>query len=188
MEIPEQLFDVSFLNIWPPNEKLKITYLLTPGVQTRLLLGLFVYISIIYIYGLFFFPLYPPRIAFANCEHKLCQLYLIWNKLVVVVVQKSGDVYKSLHYKNVIFGNVWILSENHLKAFRIFPDINNNTWKRCQLSTMYWAIWLVDFWPFMLLFKIYQFDCSFLHFPIENSSDKALNPLLVLLSFLTSRK
>ena len=28
--------------------------------------------------------MYPPRIAFANCGHKLCKLYLIWNKLVVV--------------------------------------------------------------------------------------------------------
>ena len=33
--------------------------------------------------------LYPPRIAFANCRHKLCKLYLIWNKLVVVVVERA---------------------------------------------------------------------------------------------------
>ena len=39
----------------------------------------------IYIYRIFFFLLYPPRIAFATCGHKLCKLYLIWNKLVVVV-------------------------------------------------------------------------------------------------------
>ena len=43
-------------------------------------------LTYIYIYTIFFFLLYPPRIAFANCGHKLCKLYLIWNKLVVVVV------------------------------------------------------------------------------------------------------
>ena len=35
---------------------------------------------------MFVFLLYPPRIAFANCGHKLCKLCLIRNKLVVVVV------------------------------------------------------------------------------------------------------
>ena len=48
---------------------------------------LYIYIYIyIYIYTIFLFLLYPPRIAFANCGHKLCKLYLIWNKLVVVVL------------------------------------------------------------------------------------------------------
>ena len=36
--------------------------------------------------AIFFFLLYPPRIVFANCGHKLCKLYLILNKLVVVVL------------------------------------------------------------------------------------------------------
>ena len=58
--------------------------------QTRLLLGLFVQHIYIYIYTIFLFLLYPPRIAFANCGHKLCKLYLIWNKLVVVVVVLSN--------------------------------------------------------------------------------------------------
>ena len=31
----------------------------------------------IYIYRIFFFLLYPPRIAFADCGHMLCKLYLI---------------------------------------------------------------------------------------------------------------
>ena len=43
-------------------------------------------LACIYIYRIFFFLLYPPRIAFANCGHKLCKRCLIWNKLVVVVV------------------------------------------------------------------------------------------------------
>ena len=34
-------------------------------------------LTYIYIYAIFFFLLYPPRIAFANCGHKLCKLYLI---------------------------------------------------------------------------------------------------------------
>ena len=37
----------------------------------------------IYIYRIFLFVLYSPRIAFANCGHKLCKLYLIWNKKLV---------------------------------------------------------------------------------------------------------
>ena len=51
-------------------------------------LRIYIYIYI-YIYSIFFFLLYPPRIAFANkanCRHKLCKLYLIWNKLVVVLL------------------------------------------------------------------------------------------------------
>ena len=43
-------------------------------------------VKYIYIYRIFFFLLYLPRIPFANCGHKLCKLYLLWNKLVVVVV------------------------------------------------------------------------------------------------------
>ena len=35
------------------------------------------YILYIYFHRIFFFLLYPPRIAFANCGHKLCKLYLI---------------------------------------------------------------------------------------------------------------
>ena len=40
----------------------------------------------IYIHRIFFFLLYPLRIAFLNCGYKLCKPYLIWNKLVVVVI------------------------------------------------------------------------------------------------------
>ena len=74
-------------------------------------------------------------------------------------------------YKNVIFDNVWILSENHQKAFQMFSMSIMR--KPQQPSTTYWAIWLVDFWPVMLLVKIYQFDSSSLYFLIENSSDKS---------------
>ena len=41
---------------------------------------------ILYTYRIFFFVLYSPRIAFANCGHKLCKLYLIWNKKTCCVV------------------------------------------------------------------------------------------------------
>ena len=52
------------------------------------------------------------------------------------------------NWKNVIFDNVWILSENHPKAFWMFPtSIRNSVQKPRQLSTMYCTIWLVDFWP-----------------------------------------
>ena len=41
---------------------------------------------ILYTYRIFFFVLYSPRIAFANCGHKLCKVYLIWNKKTCCVV------------------------------------------------------------------------------------------------------
>ena len=52
-------------------------------------------------------------------------------------VQKSGDVYKSLHCKNVIFDNVWLISENHPKEPGRFDEKlgdsreNQESWQVC---------------------------------------------------------
>ena len=105
MEIPEQLLDVSFLNIL--TKKLQITYLPTPEVP------------------------------------------------------KSG--------LNV-------------------PKVDNSMEKPHQPSTMYCAIWLVDFWPVMLLVKICQFDSSSLYFLIENSSDKSTKSISGFIIFFDISK
>ena len=81
-------------------------------------------------------------------------------------VQKSGDVLKSLHCKNIIFDNVRILSENHPKAFRMFPM----SITACENHA--------NFLPFIvqcdwLISNQLQFDCSVLCFSIENSSNKS---------------
>ena len=47
--------------------------------------------------------------------------------------------------------------------------------------------WLISD-QLLYLLNIYQFDCSALHFPLTSAQIRALNPLLVLFSFLTSRK
>ena len=50
--------------------------------------------------------------------------FFIWNQTLAYLptpgVQKSGEVQESLHCKNVIFNNVWMLSKNHQKAFQMF--------------------------------------------------------------------
>ena len=88
-------------------------------------------------------------------------------------VQKSGDVYKSLHCKNVIFYNVWKLSEIPPKAFRMFSTsitvCENHT---NFLPSIVQFNWLISD---QLLYSsnIYQFDGSALHFPFEFSSNKS---------------
>lgn len=75
-------------------------------------------------------------------------------------VQKSGDFFEIFALKECsIFDHVWILSEYHPRAFRMFStaifastDINSMGKPR-QLSTIYGAIWLFDFWPITLLVK-----------------------------------
>ena len=88
-------------------------------------------------------------------------------------VQKSGDIYKSLHCKNVTFYNVWKLSENHPKVFGNVPDVDNSMQKPHQLSTIYCAIWLVDFWPIIILVKHLSIWLLCITFSIEFSSNKS---------------
>ena len=81
-------------------------------------------------------------------------------------VQKSGDILKSLHCKNIIFDNVWILSENHPKAFWMF--LTSIT--ACENHTNFLPCIVQFDW---LISNQLQFDCSVLCFPIENSSNKS---------------
>lgn len=74
-------------------------------------------------------------------------------------VQTPGDGWKSLHCKSAIFDHVWIPSKNQPKPLWMFvtailalTDVDSMQ-KLCQLSTMYCAIWLVDFWPITILVK-----------------------------------
>ena len=99
-------------------------------------------------------------------------------------VQKSGDVLKSSHCKNIIFDNVWILSENHPKAFRMF--LTSIT--ACENHANFLPCIVQFDW---LISNQLQFDCSVLCFLIENSpneSTKIINPVLVLFSFSISQK
>ena len=81
-------------------------------------------------------------------------------------VQKSGDVLKSLHCKNIIFDNVWILSENHPKAFRMFLTSITACGNHVNFLPR-----IVQFdW---LIFNQLQFDCIVSCFPIKNSSNKS---------------
>ena len=44
------------------------------------------------------------------------------------------------------------------------PDVDNSVRKRRQLSTMYFAIWLIDFWPttiFVKYISIWLLCCMF---------------------------
>ena len=68
--------------------------------------------------------MYPPRIAFANCGHKLCKLYFIWNKLVVVVVVVQ------VHLELVTDRS----TDTFLIAFRRYVSLRgnpNNCWFDC---------------------------------------------------------
>ena len=81
-----------------------------------------------------------------------------------------------MHCKNVIFDFVWIpvLSKNHPKAFVMFPTSITACKNHANFfSTMFCAIWLLDFWPLRYLLNMYQFDCSVIRFPISNSWNKS---------------
>ena len=64
-------------------------------------------------------PHFMPHVAPTQPQRRPLYFNLI-AYLPTPRVQKSGDVKKSLHCKNVIIDNVWILSENHPKTFRMF--------------------------------------------------------------------
>ena len=68
------------------------------------------------------------------------------------------------------------------------PKVDNSMEKPHQPSTIYCAIWLVDFWPVMLLVKICQFDSSSLYFLIENSSDKSTKSISCFIIFFDISK
>ena len=64
------------------------------------------------------------------------------------------------------------------------PDVNNSMQKPHQLSTMYCAIWLVDFWPITILVKyISVWLLNVVHFSIENNSNKSTSEFHFLFSF-----
>ena len=88
-------------------------------------------------------------------------------------VQKSGDVYKSSHCKNVIFYNVQKLSEIPLKAFRMFSTsitvCKNHT---NFLPSIVQFDWLISN-QLLYSLNIYQIDSSALRFPFEFSSNKS---------------
>ena len=98
--------------------------------------------------------------------------FFIWDQTLAYLEHKNLET--SRNCENVIFDNVWMLSKNHTEC----------VWKLRQLSTMYCAIWLVDFWPIMILAKY----ISFYVFQSRTAQIRALNPLLVLFSFRTSQK
>ena len=131
MEIPEQLFDVSFLNIL--TKKLQITYLPTPEVPKSGRLGIF---------------------ALQECHFRQC----------LNTLRKSPESLSNV------------------------SNVDNSMQKPHQPSTMYCAIWLVDFWPVMLLVKIRQFDSSSLYFLIENSSDKSTKSISCFIIFFDISK
>ena len=85
-------------------------------------------------------------------------------------VQKPGDILKSLHRINIIFDNVWIISKNHLKAFRIFPT-SRKACENCAnfLPCIVQSDWLISDQLRQSLIKyiVCQLDCSVLIFPIE---------------------
>ena len=85
---------------------------------------------------------------------------------------------------NVIFDNVWILSENHLKAFRMFPTLIT-TCKNCAnfLPCFVQFDWLISD-QLRYLLNIYQFDCSVLSFLTKNSSNKSTKSTSCFFFFL----
>ena len=85
-------------------------------------------------------------------------------------VQKPGDILKSLHWMNVIFDNVWIISKNHLKAFWMFLTSRTACKNRANfLPCIVQSDWLISDQLRRSLVKyiVYQLDCSVLSFPIE---------------------
>ena len=71
-----------------------------------------------------------------------------------------------------IFNNVWILSENHPKAFLMLPTSITASENHANfLPSIVQFDWLIsDQLQYSL--NIHQFDCSVLHFLIKNSSNK----------------
>ena len=65
-----------------------------------------------------------------------------------------------------------------------FASTDNSVQKPCQLSTMYCATWLVDFWPIAILVKyISIWLLCFYVFRLRTAQIRALNPLLVYFPF-----
>ena len=87
--------------------------------------------------------------------------------------------------KNVISDRVWILSENHPKAFQMFPTsitaCKNRAYFLPGIKQFDWSI--SDQLQYSL--KIYQFGCIALFYVFRSwtAQIKALNPLLVYFSF-----
>ena len=113
----------------------------------------------------------PPKFCVAFVFHFSWVLQLSQEELKTALTQNFGEQMQCImgdvqvaNWKNVIFDNVWILSENHPKAFWMFADVNNSVQKLRQLSAMYCAIWLVDFWPITILVKYLSFRLPYFMF------------------------
>ena len=116
----------------------------------------------------------PPTIPVGVVACTLCD-NLSRNSFIGYIVYIPANPQSTKIWRLEIFDNVWILSENHPKAFWMFPTSITACENRANfLPSIVQFDWLISD-QLRYLLNIHQFDCSVLHFLIKNSSNKRTN-------------
>ena len=129
-------------------------------------------------------PYLPPKIL-----HSLCFSFLLGIKAVPRGIENNahakfwGANEVHCHFQQCL-NTLWKSPKGPLNV----SDVDNRVQKPCQLSTMYCAIWLVNFWPITILVKYLTILIALFYvFWSRTAQTRAVNPLLVLVPFFTSR-